>query len=149
MGLSVFSGGHHYSKIFSQCNEYSGRISVKAGKRPIRMEIEFPGFSQDLPKIWKTRDRPSCILLLTPSSTIHCMDARPIQSGHRRNAIKSVKGNTVCVSTFCLIRCVLQKVESCRKNDSYNPDMTHSMMVSSTSGNVNVTSGVSHFVKTK
>lgn len=41
------------------------------------------------------------------------------------------------------------RIESYRKNDSYNPDMAHSMMVSSTSENVNVTSGASHFVKTK
>ena len=35
-------------------------------------------FSQGLPNIWKTSDRPICISSLTSSSTIHYMDARLI-----------------------------------------------------------------------
>ena len=54
MTLSVFSGDHHYSRISFQSNKYSDRLPVKTEERPLRMETEFPYFSQDLGNFWKT-----------------------------------------------------------------------------------------------
>ena len=90
MGLSVFSGDHHYIRIFFQCNEYSGQYPVKAGERPLRMEIESHLFF----KIRQTLAKPDVELFAscrTSSSTMHCMVARTIQSGHGCNATKLVK----------------------------------------------------------
>ena len=36
---SDFSGNHHYSRVSSQCNEYSVKIPVKARKRPLRIKL--------------------------------------------------------------------------------------------------------------
>ena len=58
-----FSGDHHYSRISSQCNEYSGWLPVRAGERPLITEIKlkYERCSQDLPNIWKKGDRAICI----------------------------------------------------------------------------------------
>ena len=89
MGLSVFSGHHHYSKISSRCNEYSGRLPAKTGKRPLRMEIESPSFSQDLLNIWKTRDIPICISSLIPSflNILHGCQTRSVRAHMQCNKI--------------------------------------------------------------
>ena len=55
------------------------------------MKIKYPSFSQDLQNIWKTKDRPICILSLTSSYSIHCLNVRSIQSGHRCNATNRSK----------------------------------------------------------
>ena len=101
MGLSVFSGHHHYSKISSQCDEYSGRIPAKAGKRPLRIEIEFPSFSQDLTNIWKTRDRPICISSLTPNflNTLHGCQTRSVRAHMQCNKI-SRRNYCMCFPYF-------------------------------------------------
>ena len=110
IGLSVFSENKHYSRISSQCNKYSGRLPVKSGETPFRMKIKYPSFSQDLQNIWKTKDRPICILSLTSSYSIQCMDVRSIQSGHRCNATNWSKKLLYAFPPFCLICRVLQNV---------------------------------------
>ena len=110
MGQSVFSENKYYRRISSQCNKYSGRFAVKPGETPFRMKIKSPSFSQDLQNIWKTKDRPICILSLTSSYSIQCMDVRSIQSRHRCNATNWSKKLLYAFPPFYLICRVLQNV---------------------------------------
>ena len=123
MSLSVFSGDHHYIRISFQCNEYSDQYPVKAGERPLRMEIESHLFF----KIRQRLAKPDVQLFAschTSSSTMHCMVARSIQSGHGCNATKLVE-ESYCVR-FPLWSdkpCTAKKYKggSNRRNDSLSP----------------------------
>ena len=85
-------------------------IENRGKKKPEAHRFKQRDMGQNLQNIWKTKDRPICILSLTSSYSIQCMDVRSIRSGHRCNATNWSKKLLYAFPPFCLICRVLQNV---------------------------------------
>ena len=138
LGVSSFTGDRNYSRIPSNCNEYTSRSSFQGGKGLFGMETKSSNIPEYLPSSRNDGNRSFCITTVT-TSLIHCMEARPIHSGNRCNATAMDQEVSLCVPAILPNNSGTPQssTRSNREDDSCNPNMAYSGVVSSVIRNVN------------
>ena len=137
MGVFIGQGDHDYCGVLSRNSEQGSRFSVQNCEGFKRVEVKTADISIHLPKMGKTRYRPSCITRISPGSNLHVMETRSFQQ--RQGCIsdlldtpKKVRFSPILIERSCIKQSSIRTSSS----DLSNLAWQASTMVSKTITNV-------------
>ena len=87
MGLNLEEWDHNYRKIPAKLPKYGGRLGAKEPQGQFRGETASQNIPSNLLNKKDSRDRLTCIPVVTAASKVLCLETRPIESGYRYDAL--------------------------------------------------------------
>ena len=137
MGLNPEEWDHNYRKIPAKLPKCGGRLGVKEPRGHFRVETASQNIPSNLLNKKDSRDRLTCIPVVTAASKVLCLETRPIESGYRCNALG--KQIPSYIPTFLNDQQISEqsKAGQGRQNATYNIHLAISNLVCDTVKYVN------------